>query len=81
MFYPGCSYITGNISPYIAAYFNNMPVEKTSNLFLACLVLVGCLLPIGTWFVSKNVNPKIMIGLAGFLGMTLMFLASCCRPD
>ena len=76
MLYPGSNFITGNISPYIASYYD-VPLTKTSNLILTTVFAVAFILPIGTHFTAKGTNPKVMIAIGGAIGMTLMFSASC----
>ena len=75
MIFPGSTYITGNIAPYIASYFG-VNIEDTSNLFLTGLVVNALFLPIGTYFTGKGVNPKIMISIGGAVYVILMFTAS-----
>ena len=38
MLYPGSTYITGNISPYIASYFN-VTTTTTSNIMLDGIII------------------------------------------
>jgi hypothetical protein len=68
------------LSPYFKSYFSVSSAE-VSNLFLWSLVIYPFVLPIGTHFTANGVDPKIMIFVGGSIGLTLMFLASCCQPD
>jgi hypothetical protein len=76
MLFPGSTYITGNISPYISTYFG-VPRTETANLMSLAMVVNAIFLPIGTYFTSKGANPKIMILIGGCVFVVLMYSASC----
>ena len=75
MLYPGALYIDGNISGYIATYFG-VEKSRTSNLLPTSLVFMSLLLPVGTYFIQHGANPKLMLFIGGFLGLTMNFFAS-----
>ena len=75
MLYPGALYIDGNISGYIAIYFR-VGKSRTSNLLPTSLTF-GCLvLPLGTYFIQRGANPKLMLLLGACLGLTMNMIAS-----
>ena len=76
MLFPGSCYITGNIAPYIASYYG-VSITETSNLASRGLVINALFLPIGTYFIARGENPKIMISIGGIIYVSLMFAASC----
>ena len=70
MLFPGSLYIDGNISPYIATYYG-VETSQTSNILLASLIGNCVVMPIGSYFVQKNVNPKLLIIIGGALCLSM----------
>ena len=76
MLFPGSLYIIGNISPYMASYFQLQNTTLASNLLPAILAINVFIMPIGTTMVQKNVNPKKLIFAGGFFAFLLLNVAT-----
>ena len=76
MLFPGSLYIIGNISPYIASYYELEDTTKASNLLPTILALNVFIMPFGTTLVQRNVNPKKMIFAGGCIAIALLFAAT-----
>ena len=75
MLYLGSTYIIGNINEYIAVYYN-VTDEQASEIGLLTLFLISVICPLGGYIVQRDVNPKAIIAIGGFIGLSLMWLAS-----
>ena len=75
MIYLGNISITGNISPYIATYYD-VTTTETSKLGLDMHILEAFFMPLGTWIIQLNYNPKLLILAGGLCGTGLMYLAT-----
>ena len=76
MLFPGSLYILGNIYPYIASYFHLEDKTAAANLLPAIITINVFIMPIGTTMIQRNVNPKKLIFVAGFLAFLLLNVAA-----
>ena len=76
MMFPGSLNSTGVLSPYIKSYYE-LPKDSTmsTNILPMCQALGMCLMPIGSYFVQRNVNPKLMIILGESVALACFTMA------
>ena len=77
MIFPGSVYITGVIGTYIQSYYQ---IPKTNNivadLLPFCLFMNMFVMPVGSYFAQKNVNPRLMIIIGGCIAFPCFIIAS-----
>ena len=75
MFYMGSNYVLGNISPYITSYFQ-LPDKKQANYILPTIIILDCIfMPLGTYLISKDINPKLLIIIGGVISIPSLLIA------
>ena len=81
MLFLGSGYITGNISPYVASYYQLEDTSKVSEILPTNIVLTCCFLPIGTMLVQRNFNPKVLLLFGGCLSLLLFFATTMVKSS
>ena len=72
----GGIYTLGNISPYITSYYG-LADPKSANMIMPTIVFLNCaFVPIGTYLINRNINPKLLILLASLISIPILFVAS-----
>ena len=77
MIFLGSVYCTGVFQSYIASYFR-IPSDKiyVQDLLPACLFVNMPFMFVGSYFVQRNTNPRLMILAGCTFAFTCMFIAS-----
>ena len=76
MLFAGSVYVTGNIDPYIASYYQLEDTTKTANILPSILVINVFIMPFGTALVQRGWDPKKMIFAGGTIAIVLLFTAT-----
>lgn len=80
MLYWGCLYIPGNINPYLLSYFRQYDDTLTSiSVFVIIpleLVVMTIFFPIGSYLTSRQVNGRLQLGIAVYVGLISIFISS-----
>ena len=71
----GSLYIAGNISPYISIYFG-VTTDQTSNIMPATFAAQALTIPVGSYFVQKGVEPKLLLTIGTVIFFCMQMVAN-----
>lgn len=74
MMFPGSAYITGNITPYLASYYD-VPSSLTTLMLPSFFVGGTLLFPLGS-FLSVRFDPRIIVACGGGFACLMLLIAS-----
>lgn len=74
MMFPGSVYTTGNITPYLASYYD-VPQSKTTFLLPSFFLGGTILFPLGS-YLSVRFDPRLIILVGGGIGCAFLLFSS-----
>ena len=78
MILPGSTFVTGNITPYIASYYG-IKVEACANILPSFTLFNAMFVPVGAYCATNFHYPRVQLAVGLTVGIAVLYFASTAK--